>query len=250
MLVAVTFAMRAEFASWRRLRSFRQCVNGPVPTYGTRVGDVPVRVLLTGVGQRAAIAAAEAMFQDRPDVCIASGLAGGLHEGLQVAEIIASGSVRGDDGRSVESDPRLFALALRGGASSVRMYSSPTVVVRAAEKRRMREVADAVDMESAAILGESSRLGIPCIAIRAISDLSTVELPLDLNQTLTEQGQFSPVRTMAALARRPQAVPQLVRLGLDARRAAMALTAFLDRYIEQLGASSTIARIGRAKNDH
>src|ERR1700736_4768465 len=105
MLVAVTFAMHAEFASWRRLRSFRQCVNGRVPTYRTRVGDVRVRVVLTGVGQRAAIAAAEATFQDRPDVCIASGLAGGLHEGLQVAEIIASDSVRGDDGRSVESDP-------------------------------------------------------------------------------------------------------------------------------------------------
>jgi adenosylhomocysteine nucleosidase len=242
MTVAVTFAMPAEFESWRRLRSFYQLADGRGRTFGTRVGDVRLRVVVTGVGERAAIAAAEAIFQDGPDVCVASGLAGGLHDGLQVAEIIVSDRVRGDDGHSVRSDPRLFALATRGGARPVTMYSSPTVVVRAAEKRQMRAVADAVDMESAAILGESSRLGIPCIAIRAISDLSTVDLPLDLNQTLTEQGRFSPVRTVAALVKRPQAVPRLVRLGLDARRAAMALTAFLDRYIEQLGASSTIAR--------
>jgi adenosylhomocysteine nucleosidase len=242
MIVAVTFAMRAEFEPWRRLRSFCQFADRHVRTFGTRVGDVRLRVVVTGVGERAAIAAAEAIFQDRPDVCVASGLAGALHDGLQVAEIIASDRVCDDDGHSVGSDPRLFALAARGGARSVTMYSSPTVVVRAAEKRQMRAVAEAVDMESAAILGESSRLGIPCIAIRAISDLSTVDLPLDLNQTLTEQGRFSPVRTVAALVKRPQAVPQLVRLGLDARRAAMALTTFLDSYIDQLGASSTIAR--------
>src|SRR5262249_1363178 len=183
--------MRAEFASWRRLRSFRQRANGPVPTYGTRVGDVDVRVVVSGVGPRAAIAAAEATFQDRPDACIASGLAGGLDDGLQVAEIIAGGTVPGDEGRSVDSDPRLFALALCGGASAATIYSSPTVVVRAVEKGRVREVADAVDMESAAILGESARLGIPCIAIRAISDSSTVDLPLDLNWMLTDQGHFS-----------------------------------------------------------
>jgi len=242
VLVVVTLAMRAEFASWRRLRSFRQSVNGSVPTYCAHVRDVGVRVVLTGVGQLAATAAAEAIFHDRPDACIASGLAGGLNEGLRVAEIIAGAAVRGDDGRSVEGDPRLLALALREGASSASIYSSPAVVVRAAGKRRLREVGDAVDMESAAILGESARRGIPGIAIRAISDSSTVDLPLDFNKMLTDRGRFSPARTIAVVARRPQAVPQLVRLGLDGRRAAMALTAFLDHYVERLGEA-----LGRAK---
>ena len=105
----------------------------------------------------------------------------------------------------------------------------------------MRAVADAVDMESAAILAESSRLEIPCIAIRAISDCSTVDLPVDLNRTLTDQGIISPVRLMATLATRPQVVGRLVRLGLDGRHAAMALASFLDSYIEQLGVSSMIA---------
>ena len=236
MVVAVTFALHAEFAPWRRLRSFKRCADGRVPTYAAQTGDLRVRVILTGVGPRAATAAAETVFHDRPDVCIASGLAGGLHETLRVAEVVASGSVRGHDQPSVDIDPRLLALALSGGARSVALFSSPMIVVSAAEKRRMSEVADAVDMESAVILAESSRLAIPCIAIRAISDPSTVDLPIDINQTLTPLGRVSPARTIAALVRRPHAVWRLVRLGLDGRRAAMALGAFLDSYINQLGA--------------
>nr|UXE45406.1 5'-methylthioadenosine/S-adenosylhomocysteine nucleosidase [uncultured bacterium] len=235
MVVAVTFALHAEFTPWRRLRSFQRFSYERVPAYLTQIGNVRVRVVLTGVGRRATTAAADRVFDDRPDVCISSGLAGGLHEALRVAQIVASRTVSGHDGRSVAIDPRLLALALSAGASSVPLYSSPTIVVSAGEKRRLRVVADAVDMESAVILAESSRLGIPCIAIRAISDPSTVDLPIDLNRTLTEEGRISPVRTIAALVRRPHAVRRLVRLGLDGHRAATALAAFLDSYIEQLG---------------
>jgi adenosylhomocysteine nucleosidase len=241
VVVAVTFALHAEFAPWRRLRSFRRYVDGRVPTYDTQVGDVHVRVTLTGVGQRAATAAAAAVFHDRPDVCIASGLAGGLHEALRVSQIVASSSVRRHDGPSFDIDPRLLALALSSGARSVLLYSSPMIVVRAAEKRRLSGVADAVDMESAVILAESSRLGIPCIAIRAISDPSPADLPFDLNLTLTDLGRISWVRTIAAQLRRP-AVWRLARFGFDGRRASIELAAFLDSYIEQLGASSMIAR--------
>lgn len=209
--------------------------------YETRIGGVHLRVVLTGIGRRAASAAVATVFQDRPDVCIASGLAGGLNEALRVADIIAAASARDRDGRRIDGDPRLLALAVRRGATAVNMYSSPIVVVSAEQKRRMSVVADAVDMESTAILGESHHLGIPCIAIRAISDPATVDVPLDLNQILTDEGRFSPVRIIAALARRPHAVPGLVRLGFDGRRAAAALAAFLDAYVEQLGTTSIVS---------
>jgi adenosylhomocysteine nucleosidase len=213
-----------------------------VPTYSTQAGGLDVRATLTGVGRRAATAATETVLGDRPDVCIASGLAGGLHEALRITEIVASENVRGHDGSSVAADPGLLALALNAGARSVVLYSSPRIVVSSEEKHRLSGVADAVDMESAVILTESSRLGIPCIAIRAISDPSTTDLPLELNQTLTKSGHISPLRTMAAMVRRPHDMWRLVRVGLDGRRASMALAAFLDSYIERVGASSTIAR--------
>jgi len=242
VVVAVTFALHAEFAPWRRLRSFRRNSGGRVPTYSTQARGLHVQVVLTGVGRRAATAAADTVFRDRPDVCIASGLAGGLHEALRVAEIVASGSVHGLDRRSVPIDPGLLALALSGGACSVALYSSPRIVVTAEEKRRLSGVADAVDMESAVILAESARLGIPCLAIRSISDTSTVDLPPDLNRMLTELGHISPLRTMAALVGRPHHAWRFVRMARDGRRASMALAAFLDSYVERLSAASPCRR--------
>jgi adenosylhomocysteine nucleosidase len=212
-----------------------------MPSYETRVGDVRLRVVLTGIGHRAATAAVATTFQDRPDVCIASGLAGGLNETLRVADIVAADRVGDRDGRRIDGDPRLLALAVPCGATAVNIYSSPIVVVSAEQKRRMSVIADAVDMESAAILGESYHLGVPCIAIRAISDPATVDMPLDLNQALTDEGRVSRVRMIAALASRPQAVRGLVRLGLEGRRAAAALAAFLDAYVEQLAATSIVS---------
>jgi len=239
MVVTATFAVDAEFAAWRRLRPFRRCANQPVPSYQARISGVRLRVVLTGIGHRAATAAAATVFQDRPDVCIATGLAGGLSHALRVADIIAAGSVRDPAGRTIDSDPRLLALAVRGGARAVStLYSSETIVVSGEQKRRMSVVADAVDMESTAILGECSSRGVAGVAIRAISDPAGVDLPLDFNPALTSQGRISIVRTMAALARRPQAVPGLVSLGLETRRAAAALAVFLDAYVEQLAASS------------
>jgi adenosylhomocysteine nucleosidase len=238
VVVTTTFAVDAEFASWRRLRAFRRCAKRPIPAYETRIGGVRLRVVLTGIGPRAASAATAMVFQDRPDVCIASGLAGGLSQALRVADIIAAGTVRGPHGRTIDSDPRLLALAGRCGARAVNtLYSSETMVVNSEQKRRMSVIADTVDMESATILGESRDRGVPGIAIRAISDPASVDLPLDFNPTLTDQGRLSLVRVMAALARHPRAVPGLVRLGFESSRAAAALAAFLDSYVEYLAAS-------------
>lgn len=210
-----------------------------MPIYETRIGDLRLRVVLTGIGHRAASAAAAIVFQDRPDVCIASGLAGGLSQTLRVADVIAASRVRGPRGRTIESDPRLLALALRCGARAVStLYSSETIVMSGEQKRRMSAAADAVDMESTTILGECLHRGVPGVAIRAISDPASVDLPLDLNPALTNQGRFSIVRLIGAVARRPQAVPELVRLGLDSRRTVTTLAAFLDAFVEQLAAGN------------
>src|SRR4029453_17323029 len=113
VVVAATFALPGEFASWRRLRPFRRCAVGPVPSYETRVGCVRLRVVLTGIGHRAATAAVATAFQDRPDVFVAWGLAGGLNETLRVADIVAADRVGDRDGRRIDGDPRLLAVRVR-----------------------------------------------------------------------------------------------------------------------------------------
>jgi adenosylhomocysteine nucleosidase len=193
--------------------------------------------VLTGIGHRAATAATAAVFLDKPDLCIASGLAGGLSEALRVADVVAPPRVSGPDGASIVCDTSALELALGCGARRIdALYSSPVIVVTPAQKRQLRGMADAVDMESRTILGECQQRGIPGLALRAISDTADVDLPLDLNRSVTPRGQISRGRLFADLVRRPTALPELVRLGVLGYRAATALSVFLESYLVQVAA--------------
>jgi adenosylhomocysteine nucleosidase len=237
VLVVVTFALDSEFAPWRRLRRFRRG-DGPDPVYESRIGSVDLRVVLIGIGQHAAATAAAVVFRDQPDLCIASGLAGGLDETLRVADVVAPLRVRAPGGGSIDCDASVVARALRCGARRITaLYSAQAIVVTAAEKRRLSARADAVDMESWAILSESRQRGIPGVAIRAISDPADVDLPLDLNRAVSPHGELNWGGVLAAMARRPTAVPGVVRLGVLGHRAATALSVFLDAYMERLAGS-------------
>ena len=245
MRVVITFALAEEFAAWRRRRPFRRSPNTPIRAYDARLDGVCVHVVLTGIGPRAAAAASAVVFRDRPDLCISSGLAGGLSGALRVADVVAPERVRGPDGCAIDADPSLLALAARCGAKAINtLHSSPMVIATSDEKRRMSVVADAVDMESATILTESRKRGVPAIAIRAISDPADRDLPIDFNRVLTDDGRLSVIRVIGALARRPDAVPGLVRLGVGGRRAATALSLFLDTYLEHLPSFASSSSTG------
>jgi len=60
-------------------------------------------------------------------------------------------------------------------------------VVTAAQKRQLSAIAEAVDMESRTILGESQQRMSPDSLFGAISDTANVDLPLDLNRAVSPQ---------------------------------------------------------------
>jgi hypothetical protein len=192
-------------------------------------------VVLTGIGHNAATAAAAAVFRDKPDLCIASGLAGGLSEALRVADIVAPPRVRGPDGAAVVCDPSALELALDCGARRIEaLYSAPAIVVSAEQKRQLRGIADAVDMESRTILGESLQRSVPGLALRAIGDTASVDLPLDLNRAVSSRGHIKRGRLLAEVVRCPKALPGLIHLGVAGHRAATVLSAFLESYMVQV----------------
>jgi adenosylhomocysteine nucleosidase len=237
MLVVTTFALDSEFAPWRRLRPFRRS-DSPLPIYESRIGSVRLRVVLTGIGPHATAAAA-AVFRDTPDLCIALGLAGGLNEALRVADVVVPVRVSGPRGTPIVCDRSAHKLALDCGALRIdALYSAPAIVVTAAHKRQLSAIAEAVDMESRTILGESQQRNIPGLALRAISDTANVDLPLDLNRAISPQGHINRSRLLAALLRRPKALPGLVRLGVQGHRAATALSVVLDAYLVRLAGGS------------
>ena len=238
MKVLVTFAVPAEFAAWRRRNRFRQLARQPFPLYGGAVGESSVRVLLTGMGSDSASQAIRWALSTATDLCISTGLAGALHDGMSIGELLAARVVlRGGSDLAVASDRSLFSAAGEAGARPVeRFLTGRHLVTKAEHKLALSGKADAVEMESYPILAEAARHGVRAVCVRAVSDLATSSLPFDFERMLDPFGQIRLRTLLAQLALKPQRIPALARLALDCRHAATQLAEFLDRYLELIEA--------------
>lgn len=237
MRALVTFAVNAEFEPWRRLRKFR-CVRSAAPAWHefSAGENLNVRVVLTGMGENRAREAAKAALADGADVCISSGLAGGLRAGQRTGDIlVAQVVVKDGEPVAVASDLELLTLATECGARQVpRFITTREVVTHAADKQRLGERADAVEMESLAVLAEAAVRGVPAVAVRAIADTVDFDLPFDFSSACDAGGQIRVSRVLAAIARRPLRIPALMRLAGDCRLASRGLAEFLDAFTGSL----------------
>lgn len=240
MRILVTFAVEAEFAPWRKLRTFEKQTDGSAEFFSVRIGGADLNVLLTGVGGKSAwVETTKIVWDGDVDICISSGLAGGLRSEYQVAEILAAREIQAIAWkRVVASDPQLLHLAEATGARLVdSFYSAERVIRLASEKQELGKVADAVEMESGEVLYEAAVFGAKGIAIRGISDTSIEDLPLDFNKVMTSEGKVSFHRVLGEVVRHPLSMPALVRFGNQSRIAAEKLASFLDRYVEAVASS-------------
>lgn len=237
MRILVTFAVEAEFAPWRKLRQFSESASGSVPTYAAQLVNAEVIVLLTGVGGRKAWADATKIIWDgNVDVCISSGLAGGLRTEHRPGDILAAREVHATSWKKViPCDCGLLQMASKCGAKIAEaFYSVDRVLVRSEDKRELGATADAVEMESGDILLEAVAFGAKVIAIRGISDAVEEDLPLDFNRITTGAGDVSIGRVLMQAAMHPRSVPALIRFGQQSHRAAEKLTRFLEQYIQKM----------------
>jgi adenosylhomocysteine nucleosidase len=247
--ILVTFALENEFAPWRAMHSFHDAKWGKADVFSSAIGGANVAVLLTGAGPRAAREAISKLtWSDSGSLeyCISSGLAGALRSEFSIAQVLAarevmSEGVRDDNGANsvVESSASLTSFAQDCGATLVnKFYSAERAISRADEKQHLGKTSDAVEMESFEILSAAAAAGVPAVAIRAISDLSAEDLPLDMNDVFSDAGQVSIPRVIGQLVRHPQSLPGLVKLGQQSKLAAESLAKFLDRYIARIAAST------------
>ena len=239
MRILVTFAVENEFAPWRRMREFRRAEVAEPSLYEARVGTSEVCAVLTGMGAQHARRALQIARTDGADICISTGLAGALQLRHRIGDVLVARAVRAAGGEGyVKSDAKLRHAAKTCGAREVNAFlSSDRAVLTAKEKGRLAFSADAVDMESFAILSEAQGLRVPAVAIRAIGDTACQDLPLDFNRTVGPKGQISIPRVFGQLLRNPHRLPGLVRLGRDTQRAATRLAEFLDSYVGVLAAA-------------
>ncbi len=255
MRILVTFAVDAEFAPWRKLRRFLKTSNAnptlpeATASFQTELASHHVEVALTGIGK----ACCDRIFSDKrfpyamkPDVVISSGLAGALKDPLQTGDLVVarkSRTLRND--ANVDADPLLLERASEQGAIPIEtLITVDRIVPTAEEKARLAFFGQAVDMESALILANFRNLGIPVLALRAISDTANENLPLDFDRCLTPQGAIKPMNLINQIVRRPGNLPNLVRFGRQSNQAAQKLVEFLDNFLATIPVS--VAGVAKA----
>jgi adenosylhomocysteine nucleosidase len=229
--IVVTFAVWPEFAPWRRMAGFEALNGRDIPTFVKRTRDAEIYAVITGVGARSMETPLRSLLSDSTDICIASGLAGSARKQHCTGAVLVAKSVKGSGPeRVLQSDKFLVESARHCGAVAVDCFlTSNTVVNSPADKSRIGQRADAVDMESFHILRQAEECGIPAVAVRAISDAVETELPIDFNRVIDDRGQIGWAPALFEIAKSPQRVPELIRFGIDSSRARRNLAHFLDR---------------------
>ena len=191
MKVLLTFAVEPEFAPLRKLRQFEEFRIGDVSVYQARIGRATVDVVVTGMGPANAQRAAEAAMSVPHTICICSGFCGALKSEHHVGDILAARVVQQmGKNKTIQCSQGLVTNAWGDGAKHAqRFLSSEKIVATAEEKARLAPFADAVDMESFAILSVAHERKLSAVAIRVVSDRFDQDVPVDFSDDRRRKGK-------------------------------------------------------------
>jgi adenosylhomocysteine nucleosidase len=190
-------------------------------------------LILSGVGPAAAGDAARRLAAAGVGALLSWGMAGGLDPALAAGTLVVPPEVISPDGIAFTTAPQwreriTSAIPPAQPVCSGRLLTcaEPLSSPEAKSLAFRRTAAVAVDMESSAIAEVAARARLPFLAVRAIVDTATDEVPRAALAALNpETGALRIGRLLAALARSPSEVPALLRLGGCYRSARCALTA-------------------------
>ena len=175
---------------------------------------------ISGAGPERAAEAAQALIERRVDGLVSWGCAAALAAYLRPGHLVLADRVHGADDechitdevwRSCLSERLPPHLRQHAGA----LHESHRIVATHAEKHSLYSATGslAVDMESAAIARAARASGLPFLAIRAIADHATMNLPAGVLRALNPRGDVRMGILLAHIARRPREIPELMALG-------------------------------------
>ena len=156
---------------------------------------------------------------------VSFGTAGGLAPDLATGDVVVASAIIKDQAR-LFTDPVWSEAILRkvhGHHGEIASVDDP--VAHAADKRtlRGRTGASAVDMESFIAASVALEHAVPFVACRVIIDPADRTLPASALAGFRRDGSSDIAAVLFALLRRPGELPDLLRVGREARTARAAL---------------------------
>lgn len=182
------------------------------------------KVVLSGVGPRAAGQAAEKLARAGAAGLVSFGYAGALNPALRSGTLILPDEIIDGDGNRHGTDRDWLRGLAAAIAPDVPVVTGPLLSVArmlaSAEDKHAAHLATgavAVDMESAAIAAVAARHGLPFIAVRAVLDEAAQTVPSAVLASVDETGSVGLGRLLLALLARRREIATLIPLARAAR---------------------------------
>lgn len=188
-------------------------------------------VVHSGAGHENAQNAAKLLVQQGATALISWGCAAGLDASLKPGDLTLANTLVDAEGTVLELDNHWHTQVLKLLSITIKIHTgaladSKILVATSHDKQRLASQTHAIalDMESLAIAQVAQDNGIPFLAIRAIADPVSMDLPKAVSHALNPQGEVVLSKLLTFLALHPTELPNLVKLGLHFHAAKKTLT--------------------------
>ncbi len=194
---------------------------------GERVSLQPETFLsVSGIGSRRARLAAEECIRQGAEALLSWGTAGSLSSDILPGDLILPRKVLSADRTLYETDADWHSRIRQRLGGRVRYHEvllaeTPKVLVTPSEKKDLRDRTEALaaDMESATIASVAKGAGVPFLAVRVVTDSADRPLPRSSLAAFDPTGRFMPTKALSVVLRHPNEMADLIRLGLNFRKA-------------------------------
>lgn len=189
-------------------------------------------------GTRARRATAALLDAHSPRWIISTGFCGSLVNDLKIGQIVVSNEVVDEADRRLKIDIGMQSDADRG-LHVGRTVTVNRIIRSVAEKRALSDAtgAIAVDMETCDIAELCQERKTRFLAVRAVSDDLSADLPAEVLSLMGETGSVRMGAVIGALWKRPGSYKDMWRLRENAILAGDRLAKFLDGVVKQLHAT-------------
>lgn len=238
--IGIVCALPMEIADLlARCSRVHKYTGGDFVFQGGKYDGIRIAFVECGVGYARARRATTALLDAHsPHWLLSVGFSGALRPDMRVGHIVMANEIIDAHGQKFAIDIHAASDPARG-LHVGRIFTADAIVRTLEEKRQLHDGtgAIAVDLESLAVAQVARERKTKFMAVRAISDDMTEDLPPEVLSVLGGSGAVRVGAALGALWKRPSSMKDMLKLRSQAQVAAKNLADFLDGVIHQLHAA-------------